>query len=163
MARKSRGKQRTRSAFPSQQPWQRLVNPYRPIEVLTDEDINAIHEASMDILENSGVEFLSERALTILENAGATINRDNNLVRMDRGLVLESISNAPSQFTLHAHNPQRYVVIGDNHICFDSVGGPAYVSDLDQGRRSGNFNDFQNFIRLIQSLDVQMKRPVILM
>ena len=108
----------------------------------------------MEILENVGVEFLSERALTILENSGAIIDRDNNLVRMDRGLVLESISNAPSQFTLHARNPQRYVLIGDNHICFDSVGGPAYVSDLDHGRRAGHFNDFRKFICLIQSLDV---------
>ena len=105
MARKSRGKQRARSAFPSQQPWQRLVNPYSPIEILDEEELNAIHEASMEILENVGVEFLSERALTILENSGAIVDRDNNLVRMDRGLVLESISNAPSQFTLHARNP----------------------------------------------------------
>ena len=122
-----------------------MVNPYNPIEVLDDEEISAIHQASMDILENVGVEFLNERALTILGNSGAIVDRDNNLVRMDRGLVLESVANAPSQFTLHARNPQRYVVIGDNHICFDSVGGPAYVSDLDYGRRAGNFNDFQTF------------------
>jgi len=154
MARKTRGKQRTRSAFPSQQPWQRLVNPYSPIEVLDGEELSAIHKASMEALENIGVEFLNERALTILEKSGAIVDRDNKLVRMDRGLVLESISNAPSKFTLHARNPQRYVEIGDNHICFDSVGGPAYVSDLDHGRRAGNFDDFKKFICLIQSLDV---------
>ena len=68
MARKSRSRQRTRSAFPSQQPWQRLINPYNPIEILNEEELNSIHEASMDILENVGVEFLSERALTILGN-----------------------------------------------------------------------------------------------
>ena len=154
MARKSRSRQRTRSAFPSQQPWQRLTNPYNPIEVLNEEELNSIHEASMDILENVGVEFLSERALNILGNKGATINREKNLVCMDRGLVLEAIANAPSQFTLHARNPQRFVVIGGNNICFDSVGGPAYVSDLDHGRRAGNFEDFQKFISLVQSLDV---------
>ena len=125
MARRSRSRQRIKSALPSQQPWQRLINPYNPIEVLNEEELNSIHEASMDILENVGVEFLSERALTILGNKGATINRENNLVCMDRGLVLEAIANAPSQFTLHARNPQRFVVIGGNNICFDSVGGPA--------------------------------------
>ena len=42
---------------------------------------------------------------------------------------------------------------GGRHLNFNSVGGPPNASDLDGGRRPGNFEDFQNFIRLMQSLN----------
>ena len=41
-----------------QLPWRRLVNSYRPIEVLTDEQIERIHDASMRVLETIGMDFL---------------------------------------------------------------------------------------------------------
>ena len=40
------------------------------------------------------------------------------------------------------------------HLVFCAVGGPAFVSDLDRGRRAGNFADFLDYVRLIGALDV---------
>ena len=37
---------------------------------------------------------------------------------------------------------------------FSAVGGPAFVTDLDRGRRPGNFADFVDYVRLIGALDV---------
>ncbi len=137
-----------------QAPWRRLVNPYRPIEVLSADEVESVHQASLGVLERFGIEFLSEDALTALEHAGADVDRANRLVRFDRGLVAECLATAPSEFTLHARNPERDVVLGGNHITFDSVGGPPNCSDLDGGRRMGNYRDFCNFVRLAQSLNV---------
>ena len=39
-------------------------------------------------------------------------------------------------------------------MVFASVGGPAYVMDLDRGRRDGTLQDMQDFLRLCQSLNV---------
>ena len=78
----------------------------------------------------------------------------SNLVRFDRGLMLESIAKAPSEFTLHARNPERNLTFGGNHINFGTVASAPNVSDLDRGRRPGNFEDYCNLLRLCQSLNI---------
>ena len=40
------------------------------------------------------------------------------------------------------------------HLVFGSVGGPAFANDLDRGRRAGSFADFQEYVRLVGTLDV---------
>ena len=73
---------------------------------------------------------------------------------MDAALVEELIATAPAEFTLHARNPARNVVLGGRHLVFSSVGGPAFVTDLDRGRRAGTWQDFQDYVALISALNV---------
>jgi len=61
---------------------------------------------------------------------------------------------APAEFSLHARNPARDVTFGGSNLVFCAVGGPAFVSDLDRGRRPGNSADFRDYVRLIGALDV---------
>jgi trimethylamine--corrinoid protein Co-methyltransferase len=57
-------------------------------------------------------------------------------------------------FSLHARNPVRDLTFGDRHVVFSSVGGPAFVTDIDRGRRPGNHADFLDYVRVIGALDV---------
>ncbi len=145
---------RAGAAAVKQLPWRRLRNPYRPIEVLSADHVEAIHETSLRVLEELGVEFLSETALARLKAAGADVDPDASVARFDRGLVTELVARAPSEFTLTPRNPERAVTFGANRIAFNSVGGPPNASDLDGGRRPGTFADYRNFIRLTQSLNI---------
>ena len=54
-----------------QSPWRLPRNPYRPIEVLDETQIEAIHQTSLRILEEIGMDFLHPEALEILARAGA--------------------------------------------------------------------------------------------
>jgi trimethylamine---corrinoid protein Co-methyltransferase len=137
-----------------QVPWQRLRNPYAPTEVISADEVEAIHNTSMRVLEELGIEFLSDTALERLKAAGADVDFSTKLVRFDRDLVEELVAKAPSEFTLTPRNPDRAVTFGGNHIAFNSVGGPPNASDLDNGRRPGNFADYKNFIKLMQSLNI---------
>jgi trimethylamine--corrinoid protein Co-methyltransferase len=76
------------------------------------------------------------------------------MVRFDRAMVMEHVAKAPSEFTLHARNPAKNFRVGGRHLAFTSVGGPAYCSDLDRGRRRGTFEDACDYLRLVQSLDI---------
>ncbi len=149
-------RQRTRRAAGGlrQLPWRDLVNPYRPIEVLDPEQIQRIHETSMQILEELGLEFLSDAALDILAKAGAAVDRSSRRVRMDRGLVAEYVAKAPARFTLHSRNPARDVVVGGNHVNFCAVSSAPNCSDLDRGRRPGSFADYCDFLRIVHSLNI---------
>src|SRR5262245_37876559 len=103
----------------------------------------------MRILEEIGIDFLDAEALDIWQAAGAKVDHSAQHVWIDRGLVLEAVARAPSQFTLRARNPARSVPIGGNHSIFSVTSGTAFVSDLDNGRRTGTLADMQNLMRLI--------------
>jgi trimethylamine--corrinoid protein Co-methyltransferase len=135
-------------------PWRRLVNPFRPLEILSADQLEAIHRASLRILAEIGLQVLGDGAIDLLAAAGATIDRSERRVRLDPGLVEERIATAPSTFTLHARNADRSIEIGGRNVAFTSVGGPAFVADLDRGRRPGNAADLRDYVRLIGALDV---------
>ncbi len=135
-------------------PWRRLVNPFRPVEILSIDQLEMIHRASLRILSEIGLEVLGDRAIDLLAGAGARVDRANRRVRLDPGLVEETIRTAPSTFTVHARNPDRSIEIGGANLAFTSVGGPAFVTDIDRGRRPGNIADFIDYVRLIAALDI---------
>ena len=137
-----------------QLPWRMLENPYRPLEVLNPEQIELISDAAFRILEEVGMDFLHPEALDILAKAGAEVEPGSERVRMDRGLLKETLASAPAQFTLHARNPAHDLPIGGRHIAFGSVASAPNVSDLDGGRRPGNQQDYQNLLRLTQAFNV---------
>ncbi len=142
-----------RSAGPGQLAWRRVVNRYDPVRVLDAEGIEKIHDASLRILEEMGIEFLSAEARALVRGAGATVEPGGTRVRFERGLVLEAVAKAPSSFTLHARNPAHDLDFGGNRIVFATVGSAPNASDLDHGRRPGCFVDFENLVRLGQSLN----------
>jgi trimethylamine---corrinoid protein Co-methyltransferase len=137
-----------------QAPWRTLRNPYRPIEILSADEIEMIHRASLRILAEIGVEVLGDRAIDLLSSAGATVDRDKRRVRLDPAHVEELVALAPSTFRLHARNPAKSLTFGDRHVVFSAVGGPAFVTDIDRGRRPGNHADFLDYVRVIGALDI---------
>src|SRR3546814_6113588 len=80
--------------------WRVPQSPYRPLEVLTPEQIETISDAAFRILEEIGMDFLHPEALDILARAGATVTPGSQRVRLDRGLVKAALASAPAAFTL---------------------------------------------------------------
>ena len=154
MARRSGRSRKQRGTGFRQLPWRQPVNPYPPFEILSADQLEAIHLASLSLLENQGMRVLHEGARRLLAEAGAEVDDSTEMVRFDRELVMTKVALAPSEVTLHARNPAKNFKLGGNHLAFTSVGGPAYCNDLDRGRRRGNFEDVCDYLKLVQSLDI---------
>jgi trimethylamine--corrinoid protein Co-methyltransferase len=137
-----------------QLPWRSVVNPYAPIETLNAEQLETIVQASLQVLENQGMRFLDPAGRKIMRDAGADVDEANRTVRFDRDLVMEKLALAPSEFGLRARNPAHNLSVGANNILFSSVGGPAFCSDLDSGRRPGTYDEMCDFLRIVQSLNI---------
>lgn len=118
--------------------------------LLSSDQVEAIHEASMHILENLGIEVMSARALDMLRAKGAAVDHASRIVRLDRGLVNESLAKAPACFALRTRNPEREVCLGGDVINFTLVAGPPNVHDMERGRRTGNLRDYEDLVRLAQ-------------
>ncbi len=137
-----------------QRPWRQFTLPYRPIEVLSADAVQAIHEAALTILEEVGMKVLEPRARSLYASAGAVIDEGDMRVRFDRAMISQLVARAPPEFSLRARNPVKNVRVGNRNAIFSSVGGPAYVSDLERGRRAGTYAEMCDYLKLIQSLDI---------
>src|SRR5262245_38036112 len=133
-----------------QLPFQRVRNPYPPLALLSDDQIETIHQASMRILENLGIEVMNDRALALFKDAGAQVDQTTRTVRLDRGLVDQALETTRSSYTLTSRNPERRIHLGGDTINFTLVAGPANVHDMERGRRAGNFRDYCDLVRLAQ-------------
>ena len=127
--------------------------PFKAVDLLSADELESIHQASLTVLKEIGMDFLHEEAKAILKAAGADVDSSSNRVRFDPALVEAQIGKAPRQFTLHARNRARDLVMGGDFTAFASVASAPNSFDRDGGRRPGNHRDYQNFIRLGQSFD----------
>ncbi|MCP4429843.1 MAG: trimethylamine methyltransferase family protein [Gammaproteobacteria bacterium] len=133
---------------------EQLFNPYTPVEILSSDDLDLIHDGAMRILEEIGLEVLNEAALALYEADGARVDWDRQCVFLDRNHVMQRLQSVPAEFTMYAPNPERNRLIGGNAVNFTTVASAPNSSDLEGGRRTGNFEDYCNFLRLTQSFDV---------
>ncbi|HEX7199710.1 MAG TPA: trimethylamine methyltransferase family protein, partial [Dongiaceae bacterium] len=131
-----------------------IRNSLKPIEVLSEDQIAAIDEASLTLLQEIGIEFMGPAARDLLRKAGAKVDDGTGLVRIPRELIAEGLKTAPSSFVLTPRNPERRVHVGGSHISFGLVAGPPNVHDCVNGRRSGNYSDYCTIIKLAQSFDI---------
>jgi trimethylamine--corrinoid protein Co-methyltransferase len=152
--RRSSSRERRSVGALHQLPRRQLRNPYPFCEVLRAEQIEAIHDASLRILEEVGMDFLHPEAIAILRAGGAQVEGDGPRVRFDGALIEALVAKAPAHFRLHARNPENDVEIGGNALVFASVASAPNVSDLEGGRRVGNFDDFRDLVRLTQALNI---------
>lgn len=132
----------------TQLPWSRVRNPYAPMALLDEQRMDDLHRTSMRILSELGIRVMGDNVLAFFEKAGALIDRDERIVRIDESLVKAALATAPSNFTLTSRNPAKRLHIGGNDLVFGLVAGPPNVHDRINGRRTGNFDDYRNFIRL---------------
>ncbi len=140
--REQRERARTAAAIRMIQPRNQL-----PIyELVGAEEIELIHQRSMQILSEVGIAFYDAESVSILKEHGVQVR--DEIAYFDPALVEEYLAKAPSQFTQLARNPENNVVIGGDYLCFAPVYGPPFVIDLERGRREATLQDFQNFIKL---------------
>ena len=117
-------------------------------EILDETALKIIETNAEKILEEIGVNFPDNpTAMKLWQEAGASIDGDR--VRIPRGLARKLIKTAPSQFTQHARNPEKNVVIGGNNLVFAPVYGPPFFRDYKDGRRYATIGDFQKMVKLI--------------
>ena len=116
------------------------------MDLLDEEQVKRIHDASMDIIEEVGVEFRCDDAIGMWRAAGADV--DGVTVRIDREHLMSLVGTAPSSYTMVARDPAHTVTVGDGRTIFTPSYGAPYVLDLDGVRRPGTLQDFRNFTKL---------------
>ena len=149
--RRSRQVADDRPAGPVQPPWRLHERRFEPTPVVSEDELEAIHEASLTVLRDTGMDFLHPTAQRMWADAGANV--DGARVRLDPEMVTELVAAAPGEFVLHAPDPARHLPMGGRSVAFASVASPPNVADRAGGRRTGNREDFRRLMMLGEVLN----------
>ena len=131
-------------------------------EILTADEIRALHCTSMRILAEVGVLFPHPRALAILADHGCQI--EGQRVYLAERQVLDAVALAPARFTLHGRNPARSVVFGDGVPVLAPAAGAPFIAEPGLGVRAPLMADCRNLVKLVHLLpDLHLTGHIIVM
>jgi trimethylamine--corrinoid protein Co-methyltransferase len=114
-----------------------------------EHEIEAIHDASLTVLEEVGVVFPDREARELLAGAGADVHPDSGLVKIPRRLVEDALTSAPRDILLAGRDAAHDVRCdgADTFLTLDGTG--AYTLDHRSGeRRASTLQDLADACRV---------------
>jgi len=131
-----------------------ITNPKLRLEILTPEEVNKIHAATLWIIEKVGVKFPSKRALEVWESHGAQVDREKMIVRAKPELIEQALKTCPPAYTLAARDPQQDLPLDGNHVYVGTDGCGVEVIDLQTGaKRTSQLQDVADISRLADATE----------
>jgi trimethylamine--corrinoid protein Co-methyltransferase len=118
------------------------------LEILSKNEVEQIHGASMDVLGKMGVKVWSPQARALFSEAGAEVDERTMMVRVPEGLVKETVAKAPSEFYFYGRDPAYRLLMGRRRVHFAICGQGVKVQDLDGSVRLATVDDVEKMARL---------------
>ena len=123
-----------------------MINRLQP---LGPEQVQTLHASCMDILSSVGVRFRDAEAIEIFKAHGFKL--DGDIVFFTEDQVMEALKTVPSEFTIHARNPEKSVTMGKDHFGLGPGWGAPFIVDADGTKRTASMADQENFCKLVQT------------
>jgi trimethylamine---corrinoid protein Co-methyltransferase len=102
----------------------------KPLELLTDDQVEQIHRAILDVLWETGLRIENEWARKFLKQNGCLVDEDNMRVRFPVNLVEECIRLAPGSYQVKAPDPKNDLAIDQETLYYSHSSGMETI-DLD--------------------------------
>lgn len=123
------------------------------VKILDDEQIDKIHQKSLDILENIGVVVPHEEVLARFATIGANVDSKRSLVKIPSDLVMEFISKAGKKFAIYGRDLSKKAEFGVGKRNYNSSAGQAFwIDNIGDQRRHTTLNDVKEAVRLADAL-----------
>ena len=103
------------------------------LSAFTDDELNEIHLATLEIMEQTGLFVEDDEAVEILAGAGAIVDGKNKIVKFPPYLVEEAIRTAPSKIILAGRDADKDFVVENNRVGFTNFGEGIIVVDPETG------------------------------
>jgi len=130
------------------------------IRMLSDEQVQAIHQTSLDILSRTGIVMKNETARHLLLDAGAgefkdpSTNSDQRRIKIPEHLVMDAIASAPSRILMHNRLGQLTMPLEAGKVFFGPGSDCIFTIDVETGeRRKVTAEDIRRIAHLCDGLD----------
>lgn len=131
-----------------------ITDPRLRLEILSKQDVQRMHTATLDIIENVGVRFPSKRALDIWQAHGAAVDRDKQIIKAPGHLIEEALKKCPPVYPLAARDPQQNLPLDGNHVYVGTDGCGVQIIDLHTGDlRTTGVQDVADIARVSDALE----------
>ena len=142
--------------------YRQLRNPFPMMPVFSEDQVAAMHDSALCMLEELGMKVLLPKARAIFAKAGARVDEEAEMVFLGRDIVLAALDSAPKSITARAGRRERDVLLELGSLTFQCGAGAPHATDLERGRRPGSGRDFREFTQIVQHFDVlHMMPPVV--
>ena len=123
---------------------------YKP---LADADVNRIHEAALDLLENVGLSQAIPSCIELMTGAGGHMDEHGRL-RLPRSLIEDTVAGAARDFVLCGQNPKHDLELSGNKAYFGTAGAAVHIVDCNTREyRESTLADLYDIARLVDSLE----------
>ena len=120
----------------------------------TDDELNDIHQATLEVLEKTGLFIETDEALEVFDGVGAEVDRKNKIVKIRPHLVEDAIRSAPSKILLAGRDPKHDKVLEAGRVHFTNFSEGIEVVDPFSGERRAPVKaDLANAAKLVDYLD----------
>jgi trimethylamine--corrinoid protein Co-methyltransferase len=100
-----------------------FIRNFKPLEILTEEQIEAIHQGTLEVLWVTGVRVEHGKALKLFEQNGCKVDHNELMVRIPPVLAEECLRMAPGKFQVKARDSKNDLMLGGNTIYFGAADG----------------------------------------
>ena len=122
--------------------------------VLSQKDVERIHNASLKILEKTGIEVGSRTALQIFKEKGARVNSSKRRVKIPRVMVEDAIDKAPSKIVLCGREEKHDLILGNKRVYMGTGGTALSILDPKTGeKKASTLEDVEKIARLVDALE----------
>jgi len=122
--------------------------------ILKKDDIEAIHQATLNLMEDFGVCVYGDEAQERFSAAGCDVDKETGRIKFPRNLVNDCIKSAPGEFTMCARDPDKDVKIGRDHVTFTTFGTGVVIIDPYTGeRKETTLKDVGDIARFADAVD----------
>lgn len=122
------------------------------LDMISDEEIENIHFATLDILKKTGVKFESKWALDFFKKNDCIVSFSDMSVRFPEGLVEECLKKVPSKFKIKAREEKNDLFLGGNNVYFYDAPGRETIDLNTFIPHNPSKLEYINYIKVLDAL-----------
>ncbi len=132
------------------------VNATPTLQVLTEDEVEAIYFSALRVLYETGVRVYDEEGVSVAHDGGAIVEdttSDSSLVKIPPWMVDKALATLPRKVVVVGPDRQHRMELYKNQIYFGTGSDTPFTIDPYTGqRRRTTYADVKNFARLAQAL-----------
>ncbi|MDR1797430.1 MAG: trimethylamine methyltransferase family protein [Clostridiales Family XIII bacterium] len=132
------------------------INPKMKAQVLTDDEVKALHRTSVKVFEEIGIRVESIEAAKIYESGGATVEYQDNIafVKIPEKMIDECLAATPKWPVFHGRIPESDYYTGKDEVTLTVFGECVTAKDPVTGEvRESHKEDLGNMTRFCDYYD----------
>lgn len=122
------------------------------LSMFAQEDMQRVHNASLQLLWENGINIANERALALFRKHGFKV--EGNQIYITEKQVNQALETTPSHFVIQARDPKKSLDLGGGDYGVCTPIGPVNTRTLDGGLRTGTLKAAEELTKIYQASDV---------